>query len=150
MNYWLNFFCSYVIIILEEKKRNLVVRTLTKEVLIMAQISTHGYNDLKEYVAANWNHIAVYNSSVELFRISTSDSRVTVGSTAVNPLTITLVLTGSDSELASLPKAVDAVGLFKASAEGECMTGQESFTSFTFEQAADKLTIEMKLEVPAL
>lgn len=116
----------------------------------MAQISTHGYNDLKEYVAASWKYIAVYNASLELFRIDTSDARVTVGSTAVNPLAITLVLTGSDTELASLPATVDGVGLFKASTLGDCMTAKETFLAFTFEQAADKLTIEMKLEVPAL
>lgn len=116
----------------------------------MAQISTEGYNDLKQYVSATWKYIAVYNSSAELFRISTEDERVTMGSTETNPLTITLVLEGSDAELTTLPTTVDAVGLFKAESLGECMTAEEKFESFTFEQDADKLTIEMKLEVPAI
>lgn len=116
----------------------------------MAQISTEGYNDLKHYVSTTWKYIAVYNASVELFRISTEDARVTMGSTAANPLTITLVLEGSDVELATLPTTVDAVGLFKAASLGDCMTAEEKFAPFTFEQDADKLTIEMKLEVPAI
>lgn len=116
----------------------------------MAQISTEGYNDLKQYVSTTWKHIAVYNASTELFRISTEDARVTMGSTVANPLTITLVLEGSDAELTTLPKTVDAVGLFKAASLGNRMTAKEQFTPFTFEQDADKLTIEMKLEVPAI
>lgn len=114
----------------------------------MANATSTAYQDLRDYIVANWRFIELRDSLGNPFiRISTSDTRVSWTHTAGNQtLELTVVIQGSNSDI-SLPSSFSQSAIFKTATGGQPMS-VETFPTFTMEGVGDELTIKHRIEVP--
>lgn len=118
----------------------------------VVNFTTEGYTDLRTYMQTTWDEIEVRNDSQSaLFRLPVSDARVTWTSDATaNPLTIEVVLTGSDAEISVGSTTVQGAALFKDNTGGSSMLDVTYDTAFTFQNAEDQLTLRITMNAPAV
>lgn len=117
----------------------------------MATITLAGYNDIKTYVISNWGSVSIMDDSgTQILRLATSDPRITWSTDSINPIVVTIVLKGNDSDLVGiLPKTFGRIQLFKSQGSSTGLTASETFTNFTMTSADDQLTIKFNIEFPA-
>lgn len=114
----------------------------------MANATAQAYQDLRDYIVANWRYIELRDSLGNPFlRISTSDTRVSWTHTAGSQtLELTVILQGSNSDI-TVPSTFAQSAIFKTATGGQPMS-LETFPSFTMEGIGDELTIKHRIEVP--
>lgn len=116
----------------------------------MSVVQNAGYQDIRDYIQANWKYIELRDEEQDpVLRIGIEDPRVTwTHTTGAQTLEMTCVIKGSDSDVASLlPQTFAGAALFKVASGGSAMSA-EVFTNFTMSSASDQLTIVYQLEVP--
>lgn len=111
-----------------------------------------GNTDLREYIQANWTHVAVVDDTgTEQVRYNvTADSQTEWSSgSGTNPLTATITVTGSDIQNAggTLPVTLTRTESYKSASATTRMAG-DPYTDATLEAPNDELTITHNIEVP--
>lgn len=116
----------------------------------MAEITSAGYQSIRDFVENNWKFIELRDSAgTPVLRIDTSDSRVSWEHTAGSQvLELKIVVKGSDAEV-TLPQEFAQSAIF-SDATGSEAYSVETFSSFTMESDGDELTVIHKLEIPQL
>ena len=114
----------------------------------MAEITADGYQDLRDYIEANWDWISLRDDTdAEVLRLDPSDSRVTwTHASGDQTLVLEIVVQGSDSEI-SLPQTFAGSEIHKTSGSTTPFS-DETYTQFTMESTNDQLTVEHEIEVP--
>lgn len=116
------------------------------------EITTVGYQSIRNFVEANWKFIELRDaSSAKIIRIGVGDPRVTWSHLPnAGTLELKIVIKGSDAEVSSaLPKTFASSAIFLAGSGGEALA-VETFSSFTMEASGDELTVIHQLEIPQL
>lgn len=116
----------------------------------MGAISATGYQDLRDYIQANWRYIEVRDTTgAAIVRLTTSDPRVTwVHGAGEQTLKLRVVLTGSDSDV-PVPITARSSAVYKVAVGG---------TAFNVEILAegdapifadpDNVTVTHSIQVP--
>lgn len=114
----------------------------------MAEVTEPGYQDLRDYIEANWDYMEPYDDNQNaILRIDVSDGRLQWTHTAGSQtLVLEGVFQGSDSDI-SLPQTFSGSRIFDVGTDGDAYS-DESFTNFTMEDDNDQITIEHEIEVP--
>jgi hypothetical protein len=122
----------------------------------MSDFNSAGYDDLRQYVtsASGWSHIAlVDDSGNEETRIDiANDSRASWGDASTNPVTLTVDISGGDSDI-STPVELSKSELHTGSgtttpAHGDQLTDSNGDTANAIVGANDSLTVEHTVELP--
>ncbi|WP_409174842.1 hypothetical protein [Brevibacillus fortis] len=116
----------------------------------MAEITANGYQSLRGFIQSTWKYIELRDGSgTPIIRLSPSDQRVTWTHQAGNQtLELTIVVKGSDADLASaLPKTFAQSAIFDV-ASGGSPYSVETYTAFTMETSMDELTVKHQIQVP--
>lgn len=112
----------------------------------MAEITVAAYSDLRSYIQSNWQYIELQDDLTNaIIRLSPSDSRVT-SVIEGNNIKITVVVKGSDSDIAL--NTTFAKSVIYNVATGGTSYSEESFTPFTIESDQDELTVVHSIQVP--
>lgn len=117
----------------------------------MAQeISAAGYQDLRDYIEANWKWIELRNASqAAVIRISTADARVKwIHGAGAQELQLEATISGADADI-TLPVTFASSALYKVSAGGSVLNAN-TFTSAILDTALDKIVIVHKVQVPQI
>lgn len=115
----------------------------------MAEIKQVAYQDLRNYIEANWKYIGLGNTS-EVLRLSTDDSRVSwIHSPNSAELQLKIVLKGNDSEV-SLPTTISNSSIYNVASGEESFSTEILDSSFTFESENDELTVIHSIQVPQI
>lgn len=114
----------------------------------MANATPFAYEDLRNYIVANWRYIELRDSLGNPFvRLSTSDTRVSWTHEAGSQiLELTVTIQGSNSDI-TLPSTFAQSAIFKDATSTDAVS-IESFPAFTMEGVGDELTIKHRIEVP--
>lgn len=114
----------------------------------MAEITSQAYQDLRDYIQANWQYIELQDDTgTPILRLSPSDSRVTWTHTAgEQTLKLQIIVKGSDTDI-TLPSTFASSHIFKVASGGSAFSS-ETFTSFTIESEQDELTVIHNISVP--
>lgn len=114
------------------------------------EFNAAGYQDLRDYIEANWKYIEIRKSTGEaILRKSTSDPRVSWKHEAgAQELILEIALSGSDAEI-TLPVTIDKSAIYKVATGGSALS-EDTFTAVTLEDALDKITIQHKLQAPRI
>lgn len=112
------------------------------------EITSAGYQSLRDFVQANWKFIELRDEvGSAILRLGTDDARVTWEHTAgAQTLQLKMIVKGSDSEI-TLPRTFASSAVY-TSAEGGTELAMESFSDFTMEETGDELTVIHQLEIP--
>ncbi len=116
----------------------------------MSAISSEGYQNLRDYVQANWKYIEFRDASANpILRIGVGDSRVTWTHTpGAQTLELTAVIKGSDSDVSGLlPKTFASAAIFSVASGGTALSS-EAFSNFTMSVSSDQMTVQYQIEVP--
>jgi len=116
----------------------------------MSAISSAGYQNLRDYIEANWKYIELRDASGNpIIRIGVGDPRVTWTHTSgAQTLELTAVIKGSDADMSGiLPKTFASAAIF-SSASGGTALSSEAFSQFTMSVASDQITVKYQIEVP--
>ncbi|KZB90119.1 hypothetical protein A2U94_17855 [Bacillus sp. VT 712] len=98
-------------------------------------ISTQGYDNLRNYIQSNWKYIELQSSAgTSVIRLTNTDSRVTI-TNSNGKITYVLVLKGSDVPVGT---EVAKSAIFNVASGGTAFS-TETFTSFTFAGTQDEL-----------
>ena len=112
-----------------------------------------GDQDIREYIAANWTHIAlVDDAGAEETRIDiAADERASfVSGAGDNPLTIEVEVQGSDADI-SVPTTLVRSELFKVEAGGDELSGDDfDEGSAEITDEADTLRVTHNIEQPVI
>lgn len=113
----------------------------------MAEITSSGYQDLREHVQSTWQYVVLKSdTNAEILRIKTDDPRVIwAHNSGDQVLILKLSLTGLDFE--SKPQRINKIELYKEQTGGSPFVS-ESFSLVTIEVDADKLTVTLKIQIP--
>lgn len=116
-------------------------------------ISADGYRKLRETIQNNWTYVAVTDAAGAQI-----GSRLQVGVTTgvtwsddavTSPLVLNVVLKGDGSTSAAISASnstvVKGLQLFDASTGGVALDSETYATSFTFQNAADQLTLKLTI-----
>lgn len=116
----------------------------------MAEISTAGYQSIRDFVQANWKYIELRNGEgTAVLRIGIGDSRVTwTHSAGSQTLSLQIVVKGSDAGIA-LPTTFASSAIYSAASGGTALS-VETFSNFTMEASGDELTVIHQLEIPQI
>jgi hypothetical protein len=114
----------------------------------MAEIAAAGYQDLRDYIEANWKYLELRDETgTPVLRITTTDDRLTwTHNAGAQTLELTGVFLGSDADI-PVPQTIASSAIFKASSGGSPFS-VETFSSFTFNADADQLTVKHQIQVP--
>jgi len=115
----------------------------------MAEILGAGYQDLRDYIEANWIWIELRDdTNTPILRVDTSDPRVSWTHTPGDQvLELTIVVSGSDADITP-PQTFRYSAIFKTGPTGGHLFSVEEFTPFTIETVDDQLTVRHQIEVP--
>jgi len=122
----------------------------------MSDFNAAGYADLRAYVtsASGWSHIAlVDDAGTEETRIDiANDSRASWGDSSTNPVTLTVTITGGDSDI-STPVELAESELHTGSgtttpAHGDQLTDANGNAANAIVGSNDELTVEHTVELP--
>ena len=113
----------------------------------MAEINNYGYEKLRTYIIANWNHLEIRTpTGTVIKRFNIADGLIITGNATTQEIEYKLVITGDATFLGqSVGKSV----IFD-SIDGTNAIATEVFTPFIFESAEDQLTVIHKLQVPQI
>lgn len=113
--------------------------------------STYGYDDLREYAATTYTHLALLDpQGSEITRIDvTSDSRMqNTPDGTTNPLSYVVEIEGGDSDIPN-PVTVSSTALYET-ASSSTPVGTDNMKDATVEAQYDTLTISHDQELPPL
>ena len=122
----------------------------------MSDFNAAGYADLRAYLvsASGWSHLAlVDDAGNEETRIDiANDTRATWGDPSANPVTLTVEINGSDSDI-STPVELSESELHTGSgtstpAHGDQLTDPNGNAANAIVGSNDTLTIEHTVELP--
>jgi hypothetical protein len=116
----------------------------------MAEISTTGYQSIRNFIQANWTYLELRKTDgTPVLRLSTADPRVVYTNVAgAQTLEITVSLKGSDTDI-TLPQEFAQSAIFSDGSSTNAFS-VESFTAFTMESTLDELTVKHQIEVPEI
>lgn len=118
----------------------------------MSEINNYGYQDLRDYIQANWNYLELRDAGgAAIVRLQVGvDSRVTWTHTVgAQILEITAVIKGSDSDISgSLPKTFASSAVYKVASAGNAFSAEAFTSSFTIATVDDQLTVKHRIQVP--
>lgn len=114
----------------------------------MAEITSSAYQDLRDYVQANWKYIELRDEvGTAILRKDTTDARVTwVHGAGESELKLQFVIKGSDSDI-TIPSTFASSSIYNVATGGDSYS-TESFTPFTFESENDELTVVHSIQIP--
>lgn len=114
-------------------------------------ITSAGLQKLRETVA-DWGYIAITDDNgAEVFRIPTSDNRVTISSDATeNPYQIQVLITGSDSEIVVDSTVIQGIELYDVDSGGSALVEHVYSNSFDFPNSQDNVTFELSINIEDL
>lgn len=110
-----------------------------------------GYQDLRNYIVANYKYIAIVDSSdAEVMRLEIGvDSRANwTHAVGANPIEVTVNLKGSDAEI-SEPRTFLKTYLHKTAADTDRLAGG-LYTQFTMESDDDTLQLKVQIQLPTM
>lgn len=121
----------------------------------MTDFNADGYTDLREYVASSngWEFVALYDDTgTEETEIDIdSDGRASWGDTSTNPVTLTLNLSGGDSDI-STPVEISEAALRGATSGSDFhrddIKDDSGSTANVIIGSGDSVTIEYDVELP--
>lgn len=115
----------------------------------MAEITSAGYQSLRDFVQANWKYIELQNASgTAVLRIGIGDARVTWTHTAgAQTLQLQVVVKGTDTGIVAGTTVIGRSAIFSVATGGSALS-VETISPFTFEQTGDELTVIHQLQVP--
>jgi hypothetical protein len=121
----------------------------------MAEILNAGYQNLRDHIqgvnsAPAWGYVELGNASgAPIVRLPVTDARCTWTNAAGDQvLELTVVIKGSDSDIAGLLPVTFAQSSFFTAASGGSALDTESFSPTTLEVAEDQLTLKHRIQVP--
>lgn len=114
----------------------------------MAEISSYGYQSLRDYIQSNWKYIELQNElNNPVLRLSPSDTRVTwIHNAGEQILKLQIIVKGSDTDI-TYPVTFTKSLIFDVATGGNAYS-EEPFTAFTIESDNDELTVIHSIEVP--
>lgn len=113
------------------------------------ELPTEGYTDLQTYIIANWTYIALCDSAgAEKLRILTSDDRCSWSAAGTNPITLTVVIHGSDADI-TLPTEIAESKLYKVASAGDVMSS-DTHTVATLGSTDDVYTLTHAVQIPQI
>ena len=114
----------------------------------MAEITAKAYQDLRDYITANWKYIELRDEEgAPVIRLGVGDPRVTwTNVEGAQTLELTITLRGTDSDI-TLPSTFASSAIYKVASGGEAYS-VESFSAFTMEGEGDELTVKHQIQVP--
>lgn len=114
----------------------------------MAEITQAAYQNLRDYIQANWKYIELQNETgIAIVRLSPSDSRINwTHSAGEQILKLQVIIKGSDADITA-PKTFAKSVIYNVATGGSPLS-VESFTPFTIEGDQDELTIIHSIQVP--
>lgn len=122
----------------------------------MSDFNSAGYADLRSYVtsASGWSHIALVDGAgTEETRIDiANDNRASWGDPSTNPVTLTVEINGSDSDI-STPVELSESELHTGSgtstpAHGDQLTDSNGDPANAIVGSNDTLSVEHTVELP--
>lgn len=121
----------------------------------MAAVTTAGYQDLRDYIQANWLFIEIRDASVAgaggaaIVRLPLSDARVDWVHTAnAQTLQLRVTLTGSDADV-PVPVTARSSVIFKVAAGGNPLSSEVLVEGdATINADADQIVITHSIQVP--
>ena len=119
----------------------------------MSEISSYGYQSIRDYVQANWCYIELRDASnTPIMRLSVgTDSRVSwTHTTGSQTLEITAVIKGSDADVGTLPKVFNSSAIFKDAIGGDPCSVEAFNPNFTMAVAEDQLTVKHSIQIPKI
>lgn len=115
----------------------------------MAEITAQAYQDLRDYITANWKYIELRDEEgAPVIRLGVGDDpRVTwTHEAGAQTLELTVTIRGTDSDI-TLPITFASSAIYKVASGGEAYS-VESFSAFTMEGEGDELTVKHQIQVP--
>lgn len=115
-----------------------------------SEVSSAGYQDLRDYIQNYWIYIELRNSQGNpVLRLGTLDPRVSWKHAAgAQELILQIEISGSDADI-TLPVTIAGSAIFKESTGGDSRS-EDTFTVVTLEDALDKATIRHKIQIPEI
>lgn len=116
----------------------------------MAAIPTAGYQDLRDYIQANWTFIEVRDTTgAAILRVGGADARVSwVHAAGSQTLQRRIVITGSDADV-PVPVTARSTAIFKVASGGSAMSVETLVEGdATISADADNITITHNIQVP--
>lgn len=117
----------------------------------MSEINTNGYQELRDYIQANWKYLELRDGSGNpIVRLQAGvDPRVTwTHNAGAQVLELTAVIKGSDSDIGALPRTFASSAVFKVAANGSAFSVEAFSSSFTIATVDDQLTVKHRIQVP--
>ena len=115
----------------------------------MAEVTTAGYQDVRDYLEANWVYIELRDDADNpVMRLDTTDERVEWTHESEDQVLVLKVTLQGDDEDVTLPQKFEGSVIYKQAEGGDALTPVESFTIFEMAAEEDQLTVKHKLEVP--
>jgi len=114
----------------------------------MAEITTAGYQTIRDFVQANWTYIELRdNAGAAVLRLPTTDTRVHWIHTAGDQvLKLEVVITGSDADI-TLPVTIAGAAIYNVNVGGSALA-EDVFTAATLTAAEDQLKVVVNIEIP--
>jgi hypothetical protein len=121
----------------------------------MAAVSAAGYQDIRDYIQANWQYIEIRNAGAAgtggaaVVRLPVSDARVDwIHTGGAQALQLRVVLTGSDADIAE-PVTLRSSAIYKVASGGSALSAEVlAEGDATINAPADSVTITHTIEVP--
>lgn len=118
----------------------------------MAEITTSGYQSIRDFVEANWKYIELRDeNTTKVLRLGVGDARVKwIHTSNAQTLELQIIVKGTDAEvLSSLPKTFSSSAIYSVASDGTAHS-IETFSPFTMEASGDELTVIHQLEIPQI
>lgn len=116
----------------------------------MAATTTPGYQDIRDYIQANWQYIEIRDTTgTAIVRLPVSDARVDwIHTAGAQTLLLRVVLTGSDADV-PVPVTARTSAIYKVAAGGSAF-GVETLVEgdATINADPDNITITHSIQVP--
>lgn len=121
----------------------------------MAAVTSAGYQDLRDYITANWQYIEIRNASgagtsgTAVVRLPVSDARVDwINGAGAQALQLRVILTGSDADITE-PVTLRSSAIYKVASGGSALSAEVlAEGDATINAPADSVTITHTIEVP--
>lgn len=115
------------------------------------EISTAGYQSLRDFIQNNWTYIELRNEAgLPIIRLSTADPRVNwTHETGAQTLQLTAVITGADADITT-PVTVAYSAIFDVTQGGESLSVVEFEHPFTLQDDNYQLTVNHQIQIPQL
>jgi hypothetical protein len=115
----------------------------------MAEITTSAYQDLRDYMQANWKYIELRDAvGTAVLRIDPTDPRVTwTHVPGAQTLELSVTIKGSDAGIV-IPQAFASSAVYKVATAGDAYSVENFSSSFTIQAAEDELRVKHQIQVP--